>query len=105
MGIDVTGNAGGQIAAAMAALPAEAQPLIASLMDRIDALEAKEAADLNALADKVIAAVTPQLQAITETVNGLTDQALGVVRRIDGLTLTMKLGPAPVADTTVTVAS
>lgn len=79
--------------AAVAALPGEVQPVLTALMDRIDALEAKEAADLDALADKVIAALTPQLQAITQTVNAVADQAMTIIRRVDGATVTVKLGP------------
>ena len=90
--------------AAVAELPAEIQPVLSALMDRIDALEAKEAADLNALADKVIAALTPQLQAITQTVNAVADQAMTVIRRVDGAQITVKLGPeVAAADTTIQV--
>lgn len=84
--------------AAVAALPAELQPVLSALMGRIDALEAKEAADLDALADKVIAAVIPQLQAMTQTVNAVADQAMTLIRRVDGASMTVKLGG--VADAT-----
>lgn len=91
--------------AAVAALPAEIQPVLGALMDRIDALETQSAKDTQAIADKVLAALIPQLQAITQSVNAVADQALGVVRRIDGFTITMKLGPEPsAADASVTVA-
>lgn len=89
--MDFTGNLSG----AISALPAEAQPLIKFLMDRLDALESKEAADLNALADKVIAAVVPQLQAVTQTFNAVADQTLSLLRRVDGASI--RLGPEPPA--------
>lgn len=82
---------------AMAAVPAEVQPLIQYLMDRTDQLEAQTAKDTRAIADKVIAALVPQVQAMTQTVNAVADQAMTLIRRLDGATVTVKLGPEPPA--------
>jgi hypothetical protein len=91
--MDVTNNLGGQITAAMAALPAEVQPLIQTLMDRLDALEAKTAADAanletTALAaessaeDKLLAAEKP-LTDFATTMNGIfTQMANGKLRLV-----------------------
>jgi hypothetical protein len=79
--------------AAVAALPAEIQPILATLLDRIDALEAQTAKDTKAIADEVIAALVPQAQALTQTVNAVANQAMTLIRRIDGASMTVKLGP------------
>lgn len=88
--MDVTGGLAEQVGK----LPAELQPVIAALMDRIDALEKQSAADMDQLATKIIAALVPQAQALTQTVNAVADEALTVIRRLDGATLTVKLGEA-----------
>lgn len=87
------------IQAALKAVPAEAQPLIKMLMDRMDALEAQTAKDAQALAaqidaavEKVIAALVPQAQAMTQTVNAVADQAMTLLRRLDGASI--HLGPS-----------
>jgi hypothetical protein len=91
MGLDVTGDLGAKITAAMAALPAEVQPLIQTLMDRLDALETKTAADAanleaTALAaessaeDKLLTAEKP-LTDFATTMNGIfTQMANGKLR-------------------------
>lgn len=92
--MDVTGG----LSKAVEALPAELQPILNSAFDRIAVLEAKIAADENALADKIIAALVPQAQAMTQTVNAVGDeftqlirQALKLLGRVDGASI--KLGP------------
>lgn len=92
--MDVTGG----LAKEVAALPAELQPVLTAAFDRCAALEAKIAADENALANKIIAALVPQAQAMTQTVNAVGDeftqlirQALKLIGRVDGLSI--KLGP------------
>ena len=77
------------IQAALKAAPAELQPLITEMLDRMDALEAKAAADENALADKLIAAVVPQIQAITQTINEAISEVLGLARQ----GVSIKMGP------------
>lgn len=91
---------------AMAAAPAELQPLIQYLMDRTDALEAQAAKDTEAIADKVIAAVVPLGQAMVQTVNNVADEAMTLIRRFDGASMTVKLGPEPpAANSSTTVSS
>ncbi len=82
------------------ALPAEVQPIFEQLMNRIDTLEAQGAKDVNAIADKIIAAVGPKVDAAVEAVNTLTLTAnasvvevTALARRIDGASATFKLGP------------
>ena len=87
MGLDVTGG----LAKAVGKLPAEFQPVLNSLMDRIAELERQSAKDMDALADKVIAALVPQAQAITQTVNAVADQTLTLLRQVDGATITINL--------------
>ena len=89
MGLDVTGGLAEQVAK----LPAEMQPILSALMDRIAALEAQTAKDTEAIADKVIAALVPQLQALTQTANAVAGEAMAIIRRIDGAAVTVKLGP------------
>ncbi len=103
--MDLTGN----LAGAVAALPKEVGdvlgPILKASFDRIDALEAKEASDMNALADKVIAALTPQLQAITQTVNEVGGESLALIRRIVDGGVHLSFGKeSGAADSTVTVA-
>lgn len=88
--MDVTGG----LSEAVKNLPVEARPLIAEIMDRLGALEAQTAKDTEAIADKVIAALVPQVQAVTQTLNAVADEVLTVVRRIDGATITVRLGEA-----------
>ena len=81
-------------------LPAEFQPVISGLMDRIDALEAQSAKDTQAVADKLIAALTPMVKEAVDSVNTLTvtvatsvDEALGLLRR--GVVAKVEWGPEP----------
>jgi len=89
--MDLTGG----LAQEVSKLPAEFQPVITALMDRIAQLEAQTAKDVDAIADKVIAAMVPQAQALTQTVNAVADQAMTLIRRLDGAQVTVKLGPEP----------
>lgn len=81
-----------------------------TLIDRIAALEAQSARDVNAIADKVIAAVLPEVQKtrgsietcldnITLTVNASVTECLAMARRLDGANMTFKLGPEVVPGT------
>jgi hypothetical protein len=86
------------LADAVNALGPQEKIIVTTLMDRMDALEAKSAADMASMADKVIAALVPQAQAMTQTVNAVADQAttalrefLALVKRIDGAKIV--LGP------------
>ena len=72
--------------------------VVSGLMDRIAALEAQSAKDTNAIADKLIAAVLPVIQAagasvdtMTLTVNASATEFLRLAKRIDGAKLV--LGP------------
>ena len=80
--MDVTGNLSG----AVAALPKEAAeamgPVLQAAFDRIQQLEERAATDTNVIADKVIAALVPQLQAITGTVNEIGGEALALLRQV-----------------------
>jgi allophanate hydrolase subunit 1 len=81
-------------------LPAEAQPIIKQLLDRVDALEAQSAKDISAIADKVIAGLGPKVDevvtavnTITLTVNASVVEITALARRIDGAKLKFELGP------------
>lgn len=70
------------------------------LIARVAALEAQSAKDVNAIADKVIAALTPLVKEGVDAVNTLTitssnavDQALRLLRRVNGAAITVTLGP------------
>lgn len=82
------------IQAALKAAPAEVQPLLQLLMDRLDAPEAQSAKDTKAIADELIAALVPQAQAMAQTVNAVADQAMTLLRRLDGASATIRLGPS-----------
>jgi Flp pilus assembly protein TadG len=79
---------------------AKAQGALALMADRIAALETQTAKDVNAIADKVIAAVLPEVQGARASVDQLAvvvsasvQETLVLVRRIDGAGFTFKLGP------------
>ena len=81
-----------------ATLPAD----IKALMDRVDALEAQSAKDVQAIADKVLAELKPMIQSMVDAVNTLTvtggaavQETMTTVRRLDGMTVIVKLGPEP----------
>ena len=66
--------------------------------DRLAALEGQVAKDVNAITDKVTAALLPELQGarasidqMTVVINAAVTEALALARRIDGATF--KLGP------------
>lgn len=90
--MDVTGGAGKQLSDAIGKLPAEIQPVFMALMDRIDQLETKTAQDISQIADKVIAALVPQAQALTQTVNTVADQGLTLIRELMARGVTIQLG-------------
>ena len=87
--MDLTGG----LSQAIAALPAEAQPLVTMLMDRLDALEAQGARDSKAIADSVTAALVPQIAAMTATVNEVGGEMLTFLRRLDGASVKLTLAP------------
>ena len=73
--------------------------LFRSLMDRVDALEARSAADMQRIADQIIKALAPEVQAMVDAVNTLTvtasaavEEVVNTVRRVDGASVTVKLG-------------
>lgn len=79
---------------------AEEQQIIRELFDRVDALETKGAADVQAIADKVIAGLQPMVKEAVDGVNNLTvtvgvsiQEVTALARRIDGAKLTVTLGP------------
>ena len=81
---------------AAATIPAD----IKLLMDRVDVLEAQSAKDTQAVADKLIAALTPMVKEAVDSVNTLTvtvatsvDEALGLLRR--GVVAKVEWGPEP----------
>jgi hypothetical protein len=88
---------------------AELQKATTAQSEKIAALEAQVAKDVNAIADKVIAALTPMMSqacasvdALTVTASSAIDEinnsvrdALEVVKRVDGATVIVKLGPKP----------
>ena len=82
--------------AALKALPAETQsalmPLLSAIFDRMDALESQTAKDTQAIADKVIAALVPQLQAVTQTANDIGGQALDLIRAVEDRGFKVTLG-------------
>ena len=90
--MDVTGG----LAQEVAKLPTEIQPVVTNivqaLMDRVDQLETKTAQDISQIADKVIAALVPQAQALTQTVNTVADQGLTLIRELMARGVTIQLG-------------
>lgn len=79
---------------------AKAQTSLVAMADRVQALETQAARDVNAIADKVIAAVLPEVQGARASVDQLTlvasasvQETLVLVRRIDGAAFTFRLGP------------
>jgi hypothetical protein len=96
--MDITGG----LAKEIAALPAELQPIINGLLQRIDSLEAQIARDANAIADKVIEALAPRVDEAVKAVNTMTitvgcaaDLAIRTIQRVDGMSVAVKLGPDP----------
>lgn len=94
--MDLTGGLAGEVAK----LPAEFQPVLNALMDHIAQLEAQTAKDVDAIADKVIAGLTPSVNQAVAAVNTLTVTASAAVteivntaRRINGAKITVDLGP------------
>lgn len=66
---------------------------------KIATLESQVAKDVNQIADKVIAAVMPEVEKLRQSFDSLilvvdasVTEALGVVRRINGASVTVKLG-------------
>ena len=92
--------------------PLGLQQSIAALADKVAALEAQAAKDQNAIVDKVLVAILPEIRAmraavtsgiekactsvdqITLTVNASVTEALALARRIDGASF--RLGPEQV---------
>ena len=92
----------GGLAAAVAGLPAEFQKDFAPFIDQAAALESKTALDVNQIVDKILAGVMPRIDRTCEAVDTLTltvgasaQELLTTARRIDGATVTVKLGPEP----------
>ena len=55
-------------------------------------LESQTAKDTQAIADKVIAALVPQLQAVTQTANDIGWQALDLIRAVEDRGFKVTLG-------------
>lgn len=73
---------------------------LTSALARIADLEAQTAKDVDAIADKLIAALLPEAQAARASVDQLTvvcsasvTEVLALARRIDGAALSFKLAP------------
>jgi hypothetical protein len=69
-------------------------------LDRIAQLETQTAKDVDAIASKVIGGLSPLVKEATDaintvalTVNATATIAQNVIRRLDGATATLKLGP------------
>lgn len=86
--MDVTGGLAEQVAK----LPEEIQPVLNQLLDRLDKLEAATVKDVEVIAQRVNDALVPQLQAVTQTINSVADQVMSLLRKIDGASITIKLG-------------
>jgi hypothetical protein len=80
--------------------------LLNQQQDRIAQLEAQVSKDLNAVVDKVLAAMLPEVQAMRGSVDqavlvvsASATEAMGLVTRtiarLDGAGITLKLGPDP----------
>lgn len=89
--MDVTGGLAQQVSK----LPAEMQPIIMAVMDRVAALEAQSAKDANAIADKLIAAILPEIQGARVEFSAAVQEMLVTVKRLNGavVTTTVALGP------------
>lgn len=88
------------IQSALKAAPAELQPLLDHLLDRVDALETRGVDDVKSIASQVIAGLSPMVKQATDAVNTLTivasasvTEVTALIRRIDGARFTLKLGP------------
>ena len=83
---------------AAATIPADIQ----LLMDRVATLESQSAKDVQAIADKVLAELKPMVQSVVDaanalvvTVDGSVTETLALIRRIDGMKVTVTLAPEP----------
>ena len=92
----------GGLADAVSKLPAEFQKDFAPFLDQASALESKTALDVNQIVDKVIAGVMPRIDktcaavdTLTLTIGASVQELMTTVQRIDGATVTVKLGPEP----------
>jgi hypothetical protein len=75
------------------------QATLNSQQQQIAALEAKIAEDANSIADKLLGQIMPEVRGIRESVDSLilttsnaVDEVVNVVSRIDGASVTVKLG-------------
>ena len=96
--IDVTGG----MAQAIARLPQEMQPVLTALMLSMTDLETKAAKDESAIAQQVIDGLAPMVKQAVDGVNTLTltldasvQEIVTLARRIDGMSVSVKLGPEP----------
>ena len=92
----------GGLAAAVAALPAEFQKDFAPFLTQAAALESQTARDVNQITDKVLAELKPMVQSVVDaanalvvTVDGSVTETLALIRRIDGMKVTVTLAPEP----------
>lgn len=83
------------------------QKLLDDQQAKILQLESQTARDVNVIVDKVLAGVMPRVDAaaaevqgvreavelMTTTISAAVTEALGVVRRLNGASVTMQLGP------------
>ena len=89
--MDVTGGGAVQIADAIKKVPEELQPVLQQVFDRMTTLETKIASDENAIVTKVLEEIGPRLDAIVQTVNAVSDQALTFLRSLDGASVKLTL--------------
>ena len=94
--MDLTGDAGAKLSAALAALPAELQPVLQAAFDRLDALEARLVAAETSLESKAAA----DIAALEAPILKRLDDALAVGATLTGLAqqivdrgLLISLGP------------
>jgi predicted metal-dependent phosphoesterase TrpH len=81
------------LAQEVAKLPAELQPILVAVVDKVAEIETKTAGDIQAIAKQVIDALVPQVQAVTQTANAGISETLALIRRLDGATITIRLAP------------
>ncbi|HXE05763.1 MAG TPA: hypothetical protein VN579_07245 [Bryobacteraceae bacterium] len=79
---------------------AKTQAALNEAVNRISQLEVQSAKDVNAITDKLIAAVLPEVRAargsidqLTMTLSASVQEALVTIRRINGATIKFELGP------------
>lgn len=79
---------------------ASADHIVGDAKDAAIAVESKTVADANEIADKVIAALMPRIDKVVDAINTTTltldasiTEVLALCRRVDGTTVTVKLGP------------